>query len=231
MDGLVSLATLGFLLGVRHAVDPDHIAAVSAIAAREASWRRAAMIGALWGVGHTATILLLGGAIIIFRLVISARVGLALELGVAVMLIMLGVLNVVRARAESRARSTDTPAHSHAHDDVTCATRPMRPLLIGMMHGLAGSAAIALMILAMVRDTVTSMAYLLLFGTGTIVGMMIVTTLVALPAQVATKRAVSLRRWLTAGSGAVAIGVGLLLAYQIVGVSGFFSATPTWVPR
>jgi high-affinity nickel permease len=225
MDGPASLAILGFLLGVRHAVDPDHVVAVSAIAAREASWRRATLIGALWGVGHTATILLLGGGIIIFRLVISPRVGLALEFGVAVMLVFLGVLNVIRARPERR----DAAAHGHVH--ASAAASAARPVLVGMMHGLAGSAAVALLILAMVRDTMTSMTYLVLFGVGTIVGMMLVTTLVALPTQLAARRAVSMRRWLTAGSGAIAIGMGLLLAFQIAGPGGLFAAQPVWTPR
>ena len=216
MDGPLSLAMLGFLLGVRHAVDPDHVVAVTAIAARESSWRRASIIGAQWGVGHTATILVLGGAIILFRVVIPPRVGLGLELCVAVMLIVLGLLNVARGR---RDRGEDAPPPAS------------RPILVGMMHGLAGSAAVALLILAMVRDAATSMAYLLLFGAGTIAGMMLVTTVVALPAQLATRQGVSVRRWLTMGSGALAVVVGVILAAEIAGPGGLFSARPEWIPR
>ena len=94
----LTVAVLGFLLGLRHAVDPDHVAAVSTIATRSTSFRRAAAVGAWWGLGHTLTILVVGGAIILFRIVISPRVGLAMEFAVALMLILLGLQNVANAR-------------------------------------------------------------------------------------------------------------------------------------
>jgi high-affinity nickel-transport protein len=154
----LTVAVLGFLLGLRHAVDPDHVAAVSTIATRTSSFRRAAAVGAWWGVGHTLTILVVGGAIILFRIVISPRIGLAMEFAVALMLILLGLQNVATARRSEDRNSTSA-----------------RPFVVGMVHGMAGSAAVVLLVLATVRETTWAFAYLTLFGLGTVGGMVIVT--------------------------------------------------------
>jgi len=103
--------------------------------------------------------------------------------------------------------------------------------VVGMMHGLAGSAAIALLVLATVSDSRWALAYLLLFGVGTVVGMMLVTTLIALPATLASPHVVGTRRWLTVASGAVSVVLGLMLARELSGPGGLFSAAPQWIPR
>jgi len=210
----LSIGTLGFLLGVRHAVDPDHVVAVGTIAARHVSFRRAASVGALWGVGHTVTILFVGGGIIILRVAISPRVGLAMEFAVALMLIALGLINVASARHH------DAPPPSAA-----------RPLAVGMVHGLAGSAAVALLILATVSDPAWAIAYLLLFGLGTIVGMILVTAIIALPASLAVARIAHARRWLTLASGVVSLVFGIILARELSGSGGLFGSAPTWMPH
>ena len=116
---------LGLLLGMRHALDADHVVAVTTIVSRERSLLRAARIGIWWGIGHSTTIFLVGGSIILFRLTVPPRVGLAFEFVVALMLIALGVLNLWRAR-----------------DDAAAAAPTMPPLVVGLVHGLAGSAAV-----------------------------------------------------------------------------------------
>ena len=148
-DALTAIA-LGALLGLRHATDTDHVVAVTAIASREKSLGRAAWIGALWGIGHTLTLVVVGGAIVAFRLVIPPRVGLGLEFGVALMLILLGFANL------------------RAHDGAPHERAGARPFLVGLVHGLAGSAAVALLVLATIRGTVEALAYLFVFGVGTI---------------------------------------------------------------
>lgn len=213
MLSLLSLALLGLLLGVRHAVDPDHVVAVTTIATRETSLRRAASIGAMWGVGHTMTILIVGGAIIGLRIVISPRVGLAMEFSVALMLIALGLVNLFAPR------------------DVDRPVSNTRPLLIGMVHGLAGSAAIALLVLATVPDVRWAFAYLLLFGVGTIAGMIVATVAIAWPASYARARATSMRRWLTLASGVLSLAFGVVLAAQLGVVDGLFTSNPQWTPR
>lgn len=206
------LALFGFLLGVRHAVDPDHVVAVTAIATAQRSIRRATFIGALWGVGHTVTILVVGGAIILFRIAIPPRLGLAFEFAVGVVLIVLGLANLL-----SREEKPTKPSGA-------------RPLVVGMVHGLAGSAAVALIVLAAVRDPRWAIGYLMLFGIGTIVGMMAVTTAIAVPATLAAARMTSARRYLVLTSGAASVIFGVMIAIELAG-NGLFAASPVWTPR
>jgi high-affinity nickel permease len=212
MLSALGLAFFGLLLGIRHAVDPDHVVAVTAIATGERSVRRATRIGVMWGVGHTVTILAVGGAIIVFRIVIPPRLGLAFEFVVGLVLIVLGLANLL-------SRSQDAPKRGSA-----------RPLVVGMVHGLAGSAAVALLALAAVRDPRWALAYLVLFGVGTIVGMMVVTTAIAVPATLAAGRMGSIRRYLVLASGAASVIFGVLIALELAG-NGLFSSTPVWTPR
>jgi high-affinity nickel-transport protein len=212
---LLALLLAGFLLGIRHAVDPDHVVAVSTIVTRFRSIGRAARVGALWGVGHTATILLVGGAIAMFRVTIPPRLGLGMELLVAAMLIVLGAVNLF-----GRHPSTDDAAFA-----------PLRPIAIGFVHGLAGSAAVALLVLTAIGDPRWSVAYLLAFGMGTVAGMMLATAAMAVPIQVAAARIGGLQRNLRLASGAFSVGFGLFLVHQIGVVEGLFSGTPIWEPR
>src|SRR5579863_6255169 len=117
MIPLLSIIVLGFFLGMRHATDPDHVIAVTTIVSRQRSIRHAALIGALWGVGHTITILVVGSSIILFGIVIPARVGLTMELSVGLMLILLGILNLTGIMRWVTATFTPTQIrqHSHAH--------------------------------------------------------------------------------------------------------------------
>ena len=210
-----SIAVVGFLLGVRHAVDPDHVVAVSTIATRTTSFRRAAGVGALWGIGHTLTILTVGGGIVFFRAAISPRVGLAMELSVALMLILLGFQNLASAR--------------HANPPAPSVTRPF---IVGMVHGMAGSAAVVLLVLATVSDPWLALAYLALFGLGTVTGMVLVTATIALPASIAMARVRHARRWLTVASGVASVALGVLLASELTDrETGVLSASPVWTPR
>lgn len=203
---------LGVLLGLRHATDADHVVAVTTIVAREKSIARAAWVGAVWGIGHTLTLVLLGGAIIAFRVVIPPRIGLGLEFAVALMLIGLGYSNI-------RRRDDDAPA------------KMTRPLLVGVVHGLAGSAAVALLVLATIREPLAAAAYLLMFGLGTVLGMMIVTALLALPALYAGERVARMRIGVRVAAGALSIVFGLLLARELIVDGGLFAAVPTWEPH
>jgi hypothetical protein len=209
MTGWIGLVGLGLLLGVRHALDPDHAIAVGTISVRTPSLRRSVGIGALWGLGHTLTILLLGGAMIILRVAISPRAGLAMEFAVALMLMTLGILNLLNARHPEPA-----------------APSPIRPFIIGMVHGTAGSAAIALLILAAIDRPVTGMLYLVLFGAGTIAGMIAVTGLMTIPMTMIADGTLG-RRWLTAASGLVSLAFGVLMVHALGGPLALFAAGPS----
>jgi len=189
---------LGALLGVRHALDPDHVVAIGTITASVPSRRRSVIVGAMWGLGHALTLMFVGGSIVLFRVAVSARVGLAMEYSVALMLIALGLLNLASAR------------HAEPADPSRA-----RPFIVGMMHGMAGSAAIALIVLAAIRETATGMIYLALFGLGTIAGMIGVTALVAFPVTMTVAAVGVSRRWLLVASGLVSVVFGLLLARNV----------------
>ena len=216
LTALISVAVLGFLLGMRHATDPDHVVAVTTIVAQQKSLGRAARTGVLWGVGHTGTIVLVGGAIIVLKVQLSAippRVGLTLEFAVAVMLVVLGLLTLAggeRGVADSTAR----------------------PLTVGFIHGLAGSAAVAtLPQVALIPNPVWALAYLGVFGIGTIVGMLLITVSIAAPSLLAAHRFASLNTTLRIASGVASVGFGLFLAHRIGFVDGLFTSAPSWSPQ
>jgi high-affinity nickel-transport protein len=269
MTSLLAVCVLGFFLGMRHATDPDHVIAVTTIVSRQRTTAGAAMIGALWGVGHTLTIVVVGAGIILLGWVIPPRVGLSLELSVGLMLIVLGLMNltgVLQRITESVAPPAGPPgprhAHPHPHGDYvhthvhghepeahphTSDQTPLarldrrlgglglyqmaRPLIVGVVHGLAGSAAVALLVLTAIGNTVWSILYLLLFGVGTIAGMMLITAGIAWPLAYAGARFTRLPHRLRVASGVISLLFGLALAYQIGVVDGLFGAHPTWTPR
>ena len=253
---------------MRHAMDPDHVVAVATIVSRERSLWSAGLIGGLWGIGHTVTVALVGGAIILFDVVIPPRLGLAMEFAVALMLILLGTLNLagmVRKADGARAPSEDDArlhAHHHSHHDYVHehphghepgahghrasqtplarldamfgrlgGYRVVRPVVVGVVHGLAGSAAVALLVLATIRDPRWAVAYLLLFGAGTIVGMMFVTAAISLPFAYAEGRFVRAHRHLRVATSLLSIAFGLFLAYEIGIVDGLLGANPRWSPK
>ena len=208
----VTLLT-SLLLGMRHATDPDHVVAVTTIASRERSLRSAAGVGVLWGVGHTLTILVVGGAIVLFKLALSPRLGLSMEFAVAMMLVALGTLNLL----DVRVRRTPLTA--------------VRPLVVGTVHGLAGSAAATLAVLPLIPDPRWAAGYLLVFGTGTIAGMALMTVAIAAPSAFAAARVAGLHRWIRVTSGALSLCFGLYLAHHVGFVDGLFTSVPTWAPE
>lgn len=249
MASLLALIALGFILGMRHATDPDHVIAVTTIVTRQRSLRRAVMIGVWWGLGHTLTIFTVGAGIIVFGMVIPPRVGLTMELAVGLMLILLGMLNLSGALvwAQRRLRiipaaAGDTLMPGALERDPLARTSlrrwraggeasPWRPLAVGLVHGLAGSAAVALLVLAAIRDPLWAMGYLLLFGIGTIAGMMAITLGLASTFGYAGERWHWLRLNLNLLSGLLSAGFGLLIAYQIGFAAGLFTGHPHWTPR
>jgi ABC-type nickel/cobalt efflux system permease component RcnA len=232
----VTVMLLGLFLGVRHSTDPDHVVAVSTIVSRQGSTRSAATIGALWGLGHTLTLFLVGAAIILFKVVIPPRLGLAMEFSVALMLILLGILNLTGLMEWITVRFTPNPANFSGTGVFkrTMGTlgkyQTVRPFLVGLVHGLAGSAAVALLVLSTIKSPFWATAYLLVFGAGTLVGMMVMTTAMSLPLAYTSSRYTTFGRFITVTSGVISIAFGLFLVYQIGIADGLFSAQPHWIP-
>ena len=258
---------LGFFLGMRHATDPDHVIAVTTIVAREKTRSGATTIGAAWGLGHTLTILVVGGGIILFGWVIPPRVGLSMEFSVGVMLIVLGIMNltgVMRPLGASRlmpsavhqhthphshgdyvhthAHSHDPEGHPHAPDQTPLSWldrhlsgihsyQLVRPLVVGVVHGLAGSAAVALLVLTTIQNPRWGVWYLLVFGLGTMVGMTLMTAAIALPFTRTDRRFAHLGTGLRIASGVISLGFGLFVAYRTGFADGLFAGTPKWNPQ
>ncbi len=235
MPRFLPVLALGFFLGMRHATDADHVVAVATFVSRERRVRVASLLGGLWGVGHTLTILAVGGAIIGFGLVLPPRLGLSMELSVALMLVVLGSINLLGVSPISEIR------HGHAAHDSSSPRENLfssvpraqaaRSFTVGVVHGLAGSAAVALMVLATIRDPSWALLYLVLFGAGTIAGMMLITSAMAVPIALAAARAERFGRSLAWISGLLSVGFGLFLVYQIGFVDGLFTSHPAWQPR
>jgi high-affinity nickel-transport protein len=255
MTQILALAGFGFLLGMRHATDADHVIAVTTILNRSRRFLDTTLIGALWGLGHTITVVIVGILIIAFNVVIPPPVGLAMEFAVALMLIALGILNLsggLRSLTERLTPPAPIHSHDHAHhgtahahlhghgSDERLADRGMvaslgwyqliRPVAVGLVHGLAGSAAVALLVLATIQDTGTAIAYLVVFCIGVAAGMAILTTVIGLPFMLSSTKSVQINRWLTIGSGLLSLGFGLLLAYEIGFVGGLFTGDFHWEP-
>ncbi len=266
---LLAILSLGFFLGMRHATDADHVIAVSTIVSRERSVWHSAVIGALWGLGHTLTILAVGAAIILFSFVISPRVGLTMELSVGLMLIVLGIFNLAGFRRtvnevipQEAEKGSLLHSHYHSHGDyihnhphghapeahphsaertpVSLLDRTFgkltiyqmcRPLIVGIVHGLAGSAAIALLVLTTIQNSRWAVAYLLIFGVGTIAGMMLITMALGSAVAYTQARSLWLGRRLGLVSGLISLAFGLFITYEIGIVNGLFTQNPHWIPK
>lgn len=224
MITFVFVLLLGFVLGMRHATDADHVVAITNIVSQQRRIRDAAWTGVWWGIGHSLTVLAAGSAIIGFGLVVPARLGMSLELSVALMLIVLGFMNLNTAFGWFHDPSGAGHGHGKESPQVDCTLRrrALRPALIGFIHGLAGSAAVALLVLPLIRDTGSAIAYLLVFGAGTIAGMMLITAAIAVPVRYAAARSQGWHRLLGGCAGAASCCFGAFLVYQIGFVEKLF---------
>ena len=227
MDSSLGAIALGFVFGLQHATDADHVVAVASIVSRTGRFASGALVGAFWGLGHTVTIAAAGMAIVLFSVTVTPRAGLSLELAVALMLMALGVARIVRLmrdRDERRGQSAD----GHGHDApgfwlvlrILGPAQAARSTLTGLVHGLAGSAAVALLVLSTVRSPYAAVVYLLVFGLGTIAGMTAITALLSVPFTARLPILLRFRRALALGTGLLSLGFGLYLAVHIGFVDG-----------
>ena len=222
MDSSLGAIGLGFVFGLQHATDADHVVAVATIVSRTGRFAAGALVGAFWGLGHTVTIAAAGAAIVLFNVTVTPRAGLSMELAVAFMLMALGVARIVRLMREREERSSR--GHDASRFWLVLRTlgpaQAARSTLTGLVHGLAGSAAVALLVLSTVRSPYAAVVYLLVFGLGTIAGMVAITALLSVPFAARVPVLFRFRRALALGTGLLSLGFGLYLAVHIGFVDG-----------
>jgi ABC-type nickel/cobalt efflux system permease component RcnA len=245
--GVFALLAFGLVFGLKHATEVDHVVAVSTIVSEHRSVLRSALVGGLWGIGHTASLILVGVLVLVFRVTVPQRIANWLEFGVALMIIALGVLamtRILRTRANIHLHrhSHDGQSHVHVHfhehgtehsSAVVSESSPsfhshaiaqigFKPLLVGAVHGLAGSAALTLLVLTQIQSLSLGLLYLALFGLGATVGMLLMSGLIGLPFALSGRRLSAFNYGLQTVAGALSIAFGLWYAYATV-VSGHLS--------
>ncbi|MET0217301.1 MAG: urease accessory protein [Burkholderiales bacterium] len=237
---LASILLLGFLLGMRHATDADHLAALATLATRSRSFAQTVRQGVAWGTGHTVTLMLFGGAVLVLGLVVPLKAAQALELAVGVMLVYLGADVLYRLHRDRihfhEHRHTEGVAHFHAHSHRDeraphdparhkhghLRDFPVRALLVGMMHGMAGSAALILLSLEALKSVTWGLAYIAVFGLGSILGMALLSAAIAVPLRLSSRRLTWFHGALSAVVGLATMGLGCYLVYTIGVGDGLF---------
>jgi len=237
---IASILLLGLLLGMRHAMEADHLAAVATLATRSGSLAQTVRQGAAWGVGHTLTLMLFGGVVLALGFAVSSHTSLMLELAVGFMLLALGadvLLRLRRARMHFHMHGhLDGEAHFHAHShhreqrhDPAIHQHhhrvgfPTRALLVGMVHGLAGSAALVLLSLEAVKSVFWGFVYIAVFGIGSILGMALLSAVIAVPLRLSARYLTWAHGGLSAIVGLANIGLGCYMVYRIGIGDGLFS--------
>ncbi|HIE56019.1 MAG TPA: urease accessory protein [Chromatiaceae bacterium] len=228
---MLSLLLMSLLIGVRHALESDHLAAVASLATRSPSLRQTVRLGATWGLGHTLTLFLFGSVVLWMDTVMPERLAHWLEFAVGLMLVGLGI-DVLRrlwkervhyhvhrhndgtvhfhAHSHGGQRAHDRDAHRHEHPQGF----PLRALLVGLVHGMAGSAALILLTLQTLHDPWLGMLYMLVFGIGSILGMAAVSVVIAWPLKATGRRLTWAHNGLQATIGLFTLGSGLWIALE-----------------
>lgn len=229
-----ALMGLGLVFGLKHATEADHVVAISTIVSEQRSLLRSSLVGALWGVGHTISLVVVGVLVLALRISIPERAGHWLEFGVALMIILLGLIalsrGVRRRRSEVHLHRHNhdgvSHVHLHFHEDATKHTEPLKahshiisqigfkPLLVGAMHGLAGSATLTLLVVTQVDSTALGLLYLAVFGIGSICGMLLMSGLIGLPFVLSARKFNGMHYGLQTAAGALSVIFGLWYAYQ-----------------
>jgi sulfite exporter TauE/SafE len=215
---------IGFVLGLQHAIEADHLAAVSTIVSEKKSLLTASLVGGLWGVGHTISLFAVGVLVIFLKLQIDERTEAKLEGMVGGMLILLGVsalrklLTAGQVHVHTHEHGTREHVHIHTHDAETAETShhrfSPRSVIIGMVHGLAGSAALMLLVVPTIESPYLALAYILIFGAGSIGGMMAMSLLIGLPIHFTANRFEILNKGIRLFAGVFSLGLGLVIVYE-----------------
>ncbi len=212
---------LGLLLGVKHALDADHIVAITTIVSRSRSMLRSVLTGLTWGIGHTIVLFAAGFAVLLLKLAIPERLSLLMEFAVGVLLIVLGVpllWRLITSRAHVHLHQHADKSHFHVHSHTYTSdhdhSHVRKPLLVGMLHGLAGSGTLILLALSTTSSVAQGLIFLLVFGVGSMLGMLVLSGLISLPFKLTARLSLRLNQWAQGVAGFISIVLGLLIMWQ-----------------
>ncbi|MEP6704071.1 MAG: urease accessory protein [Acidobacteriota bacterium] len=219
-----SVLLIGFSLGLQHATEADHLAAVSTIVAGKKGLFTASLVGGMWGIGHTISLFTVGALVVFLKLQISQPVEMKLEAIVGGMLVLLGInaLRKLFSAEKIHVHSHDHGEREHLHIHSHLPERSEsshhrfspRSILIGMVHGLAGSAALMLLVVPTIPSPALALLYILIFGVGSIGGMMAMSFLIGLPFYFTAGRFVFLHKGIRLAAGVFSLGLGALILYD-----------------
>jgi ABC-type nickel/cobalt efflux system permease component RcnA len=240
MFDLVTVLAVGLVVGLKHATEVDHVVAVSTIVSEHRNVWRSTLVGAMWGAGHTASLLITGAIVFSLRIAIPEQVSTWLEFCVALMIIGLGAAGLWRAlrprgdvHVHEHSHGGVSHVHVHFHESETRhhAARPhthavsavgLKPVLIGVVHGLAGSGALTLLVMTQIQSPWAGFFYLAIFGLGSIVGMILMSGLIGLPFALTARNVGRVHRHLQTTAAGLSIAFGLWYAYETGLASGLF---------
>ena len=219
-----SILLLGFVLGLRHATEADHLAAVSTIVSEKKGLMSASIVGGLWGVGHTIALFAVGLVVILLKLQISESLEAKLESVVGVMLVILGInairkilsSNKIHAHAHEHGGHRHTHIHTHIDEGSEASHHRFGPrsVIVGMVHGLAGSGALMFIILPLIPSPLVALAYIVVFGVGSIGGMMMMSFLLGLPLHFTAGRFDLMNKGIRWCAGLFSVGLGTFIVYE-----------------
>ena len=228
----LSILSLGFVLGIKHAIEPDHVIAVSTIASQSKKLFRSTLAGVFWGIGHTATLFIIGVILILMKGEIPEKWAMSLEFLVGIMLVYLGLTTItsfknIHVHQHEQDEDKHKHVHSHSHDGQHLHKHQprnvsyMKSLFIGLVHGLAGSGAMVLLTMSTVKNVWEAAVYILIFGVGTILGMLFFTTIIGIPFVFSAKKRV-LNQTLSRLTGVISIVFGMYYMYNLAVTEGLY---------
>ena len=223
-SSIFAVLAAGFIIGLYHAVEADHLAAVSAIVSEKKSILTSSLVGGLWGLGHTISLFIVGALVIFLKLQISESLEGYLEAAVGAMLVLLGI-NALRKlftaeKVHAHTHVHDGLEHQHLHVHPDKSESPThhnlspRSVLVGMVHGLAGSAGLMLLVVPTIDSPYLAMLYIAVFGIGSIGGMMIMSMLMSVPIKFTADRFNTMNMGIRIVAGVFSLGWGLKLMYE-----------------
>ncbi|PIC64081.1 urease accessory protein UreH [Sporosarcina sp. P13] len=220
--GFLSILSLGFVLGIKHAIEPDHVIAVSTIASQSKKLSRSSLAGVFWGIGHTATLFIVGIILIFLKGDIPEKWAMSLEFLVGIMLVYLGITTIlslkkIHTHGHAGEEHKGQHGHNHQHKNVSY----VKSMLIGLVHGLAGSGAMVLLTMSTVKSAWEGAIYILIFGAGTVIGMLFFTTIIGIPFVFSAKK-LNLNKTLTQIIGVISVSFGVYYMYSLGVAEGLF---------